>query len=166
MSDDKWLDELLDKTEKEEILDTLKRALEYLDDLDVKKAYNVLELLYESLGGEYDAGKYMNVVVPKVPYENPSPSAGPPDHGDLNHMHYGHDHTIAIDQAIEDISAQTVERVMNEIEERILGREEEMREMAETWGGLAAQAEQKMGQIDLDQAYIEKVMEAYGERNR
>ncbi len=160
MSDDKWLDELLDKTEKEEILDTLKRALEYLDDLDVRKAYNVLELLYESLGGEYDAGKYVEEIEKKVGQAWSQPHS--------HHMHLpdGSSYTVAMDQAIEEISAQTVEQVMNEIEERILGREEEMKEMAETWGGVAAQAEQKMGQIDLDQAYIEKVMEAYGERNR
>jgi len=53
MSDDKWLDEVLDRTEKEEILDNIKRALDYLDDMDVRKAYNVLETLAHSMDG-YD----------------------------------------------------------------------------------------------------------------
>lgn len=56
MSEDKWLDEVLDRTEREEILDSVKRALDYLEDMDVKKAYNVLELLSHSLDG-YDVGK-------------------------------------------------------------------------------------------------------------
>lgn len=61
MSDDKWLDEILDRTERDDIFERVGRALRHLDDMDVKEAYKVLQKLHDELD-EYDIDKNVKEV--------------------------------------------------------------------------------------------------------
>lgn len=169
MSEDKWLDEILGRTEKEEILDSIKRALDYLDDLDVRKAYNVLELLAHSLDG-YDVGKQVEEYeghVEKVPAVPRVWSTGgtPPqhrhriNHGDLNEMSYAHDHhSLAnLDEELEKMTASAVAQALAEIEQRMVERDKDLLEMAKVWEGYAEKAEKHVEQIGVDTAIFEKL---------
>ncbi len=147
-NDEKWLDELLDRTEKEEILDSVKRALDYLEELDVRKAYNVLELLYESLGGEHDAGKYVDEYEKNVKEVPHSHHMNLPD---------GSSYTVAMDQAIEDISQQTVRQVMDGLAQRMEERDKELADMSGAWEELSKRSEEKLAEIERDQAIYERL---------
>jgi len=179
MSEDKWLDELLDRTEKEEILDSVKRALDYLEDLDVKKAYNVLELLSHSLAG-YDVGKhveeyegYVEKVEPAVRAWSTGGTPSPQqhrhqvNHGELNHMHYGHDHTghvslSNLDEELEQMSVRAVEQAIKEMEKKMEERDKEVLGMAKVWEDHAEKAEQRLDEINDDYEKYEKLIKVMG----
>jgi lysyl-tRNA synthetase class I len=49
LDNDKWLDDILERTEREEIRGKIGLAIQWLNDYEPKKALNVLESLYEEL---------------------------------------------------------------------------------------------------------------------
>lgn len=61
MTDDRWLDEILDKTERDDIFEKVRRALRFLDNMEVGEAYKVLKQLHDELD-EFDTERNVKEV--------------------------------------------------------------------------------------------------------
>jgi hypothetical protein len=94
--DDKWLDEIFNRTEKEDILINLESALKHIGNLEIRKAYDVIAMLYDRLT-EYTPERRKTIA----------------DEWDEKHTHWSQ--PVAVDP--DDFNMENMKQILREKEE-------------------------------------------------